>query len=424
MHAALQGRRAAFAGQSGVWKSSLLNALVPEAAAKVGSLSERLNRGLGRGRHTTSVVRLYPLGATLTDGTLIDAQGLRRFVPLPVSAWALARTFPDVAAAAEHCRFRDCAHDQEPGCGVQAALADGTLSAERATRYRQCQAGPGGPMNPNRCLSLDAFDALTAAAPGRCLLDVGTPQRFTQAHLPGARLLNPRIYSGLWARARNPRAPESLRQTLAGALGPEAWAGKARVVLYDDGAPGPGARCGPGASSALKHGPFLMVALSPGPRPAAPRAGPTAGALHCSRRATPKRFPNPEPWATLEGVEVALDADTHCLWDARSPAEYAGFQRTAARNGHIPGAVNVPITTLLDPKRSGRLRADLKDWLSESGIDGTRPIITHCHSHHRSGLSYLAGRLLGWPIRAYAGSWGEWGNHPTTPIAEGPHPHD
>lgn len=145
LHAALQGRRAAFAGQSGVGKSSLLNALVPEAAAKVGSLSERLNRGLGRGRHTTSVVRLYPLGATLTDGSLIDAPGLRRFVPLPVSAWALARTFPDVAAAAEHCRFRDCAHDQEPGCGVQAALADGTLSAERATRYRQCQAGPEAP---------------------------------------------------------------------------------------------------------------------------------------------------------------------------------------------------------------------------------------------------------------------------------------
>ena len=145
LHAALQGRRAAFAGQSGVGKSSLLNALVPEAAAKVGSLSERLNRGLGRGRHTTSVVRLYPLGATLTDGTLVDAPGLRRFVPLPVSAWALARTFPDVANAAEHCRFRDCAHDQEPGCGVQAALADGTLSAERATRYRQCQAGPEAP---------------------------------------------------------------------------------------------------------------------------------------------------------------------------------------------------------------------------------------------------------------------------------------
>ena len=142
LRAALRGRRAAFAGQSGVGKSSLLNALMPEAAAKVGSLSERLNRGLGRGRHTTSVVRLYPLGASLTEGTLIDAPGLRRFVPLPVSTWALAKTFPDVAAAAAHCRFRDCAHDQEPGCGVQTALADGTLAVERLARYRQCQAGP------------------------------------------------------------------------------------------------------------------------------------------------------------------------------------------------------------------------------------------------------------------------------------------
>ena len=67
-----------------------------------------------------------------------------------------------------------------------------------------------------------------------------------------------------------------------------------------------------------------------------PRAGPTAGALHRSRRATLSAFPNPEPWATLEGVEVALDADTHCLWDARSPAEYAGFQRTAGATATSP----------------------------------------------------------------------------------------
>lgn len=282
-------------------------------------------------------------------------------------------------------------------------------------------------MNPNRCLSLDAFDALTAAAPGRCLLDVGTPQRFTQAHLPGARLLNPTdLLLGFGPAPGNPRAPESLRQTLAGALGPEAWAGKARVVLYDDEGGAWAGRAvwtlelfGIETWAVLDGG---LIAWAEAGRPL--EQGPPPAPFTVAEGPPLSAFPNPEPWATLEGVEVALAADTHCLWDARSPAEYAGFQRTAARNGHIPGAVNVPITTLLDPKRSGRLRADLKDWLSESGIDGTRPIITHCHSHHRSGLSYLAGRLLGWPIRAYAGSWGEWGNHPTTPIAEGPHPHD
>jgi len=88
------------------------------------------------------VVRLYPLGATLADGALIDAPGLRRFIPAPVSASALAQTFPDVAQAAVSCRFRDCAHHREPACGVQAALEAGTLAADRLPRYRLCKEGP------------------------------------------------------------------------------------------------------------------------------------------------------------------------------------------------------------------------------------------------------------------------------------------
>jgi 3-mercaptopyruvate sulfurtransferase SseA len=281
-------------------------------------------------------------------------------------------------------------------------------------------------MNLDRCLSLEAFDALVTETPGLCLLDVGAPQRFVQAHLPGARLLNPRdLLLGFGPAPGNPQDPERLRHTLAEALGPEALAGKARVVLYDDEG---GAWAGRAVWTlelfnidawAVLDGGLIAWAeagrpLEHGPPPA-PFPVPEAPPLSA--------FPNPEPWATLESVEAALDAGTHCLWDARSPAEYEGFQRTAARNGHIPGAVNVPTTALLDPQGTARLRADLAGFLREAGIDGTRPIITHCHSHHRSGLSYLAGRLLGWPIRAYAGSWGEWGNHPTTPITEGPLPH-
>ena len=281
-------------------------------------------------------------------------------------------------------------------------------------------------MNADRCLSLEAFDALAAAAPALCLLDVGAPQRFAQAHLPGAGLLNPMdLLLGFGPAPGNPKDAERLRQTLAAALGAEAWAGKARVVLYDDEGGAWAGRAvwtlelfGIDAWAVIDGGLITWAeAGRPLERGAPPAPFPVAETAPLSA------FPNPEPWATLESVEAALAAGTHCLWDARSPAEYAGFQRTAARNGHIPGAVNVPITTLLDAQRSGRLRADLAHWLTEAGIDGTRPIITHCHSHHRSGLSYLAGRLLGWPIRAYAGSWGEWGNHPTTPITEGPHPH-
>ena len=63
-----------------------------------------------------------------------------------------------------------------------------------------------------------------------------------------------------------------------------------------------------------------------------------------------------------------------------------------------------------------RLRTDLEEVLAGLGLNGDKVIITHCQSHHRSGLSYMVGRLLGLNIRAYHGSWSEWGNRQDTPI--------
>ena len=63
-----------------------------------------------------------------------------------------------------------------------------------------------------------------------------------------------------------------------------------------------------------------------------------------------------------------------------------------------------------------RLTAGIEEELTQLGIMGNGPIITHCQTHHRSGLSYMIGRLLGLDIRAYHGSWSEWGNRNDTPI--------
>jgi thiosulfate/3-mercaptopyruvate sulfurtransferase len=72
---------------------------------------------------------------------------------------------------------------------------------------------------------------------------------------------------------------------------------------------------------------------------------------------------------------------------------------------------------LKDPERATRLVEDLPALLAEHGVDPARPVITHCQSHHRSGLSYMVGRLLGFAsIRAYHGSWAEWGNRDDLPI--------
>ncbi len=88
-----------------------------------------------------------------------------------------------------------------------------------------------------------------------------------------------------------------------------------------------------------------------------------------------------------------------------------------ARGGHIPGAINFEWTAGMDRERQLRIREDLAAELERLGITRDKEIITHCQTHHRSGFTYLAAKALGYPrVKAYAGSWGEWGNHPDTPI--------
>jgi len=127
------GRRtAALVGQSGVGKSSLINALLPQARAAVGTLSGKRNRGHGRGRHTTSTVRLYPLA----DGLIIDSPGIRELTPELEDPTELIASFPEIAAAATGCRFRNCSHEREPGCAVKEALAQGAIDPRRWRSFR------------------------------------------------------------------------------------------------------------------------------------------------------------------------------------------------------------------------------------------------------------------------------------------------
>jgi thiosulfate/3-mercaptopyruvate sulfurtransferase len=130
---------------------------------------------------------------------------------------------------------------------------------------------------------------------------------------------------------------------------------------------------------------------------------------------------HPKPIAEASDILERLGDSDMVVWDCRSPEEYRGEKIAAARGGHIPGAVNLDWLDLMDPARGLRLRTDLEALLSARGITRDREIITHCQTHHRSGLSYLVGRCLGFPrIRAYHGSWSEWGNRDDTPVETGP----
>ena len=127
------------------------------------------------------------------------------------------------------------------------------------------------------------------------------------------------------------------------------------------------------------------------------------------------------PIAEADDLLGRLGDEDLVIWDCRSAAEFAGYRRAALRAGHIPGAVNLDWLDLMDGERNLRLVENLEALLAESGVVRERDVITHCQTHHRSGLTYMAARLLGFPrIRAYHGSWSEWGNRPDTPVATGP----
>lgn len=123
------------------------------------------------------------------------------------------------------------------------------------------------------------------------------------------------------------------------------------------------------------------------------------------------------PVAEIADVLSAIDDPRQVIWDVRSAEEYRGVKSGSRRAGHIPSAINLDWMALKDPERQLRLRTDLESLLAAHGVTPDKQIITHCQTHHRSGLSYMVARLLGFPaVRAYHGSWAEWGNRDDTPI--------
>ncbi|MDW3202809.1 ribosome small subunit-dependent GTPase A, partial [Vibrio sp. 1865] len=121
-----------FVGQSGVGKSSLVNALMPELEQEVeeGAISE--NSGLGQ--HTTTAARLYHIP---TGGDLIDSPGVREFGLWHLEAEEVTKAFVEFRPYLGGCKFRDCKHNDDPGCILREAVEKGEVSEVRFENYHR-----------------------------------------------------------------------------------------------------------------------------------------------------------------------------------------------------------------------------------------------------------------------------------------------
>jgi len=130
----LRARESVIVGQSGVGKSSLLNAVDAKLQLQVAAVSRETEKG----RHTTTTARLIPLAF---GGYVVDTPGIRQYQLWDVVAEEVAGFFRDLRPYVSRCRFPDCTHTHEADCAIKNAVADGRLDERRYESYCQLSAG-------------------------------------------------------------------------------------------------------------------------------------------------------------------------------------------------------------------------------------------------------------------------------------------
>ena len=130
----LAGELSVLVGQSGMGKSTLINALVPGAAA----VTREISTALDSGKHTTTHARLYRLDH---GGALIDSPGLQEFGLAHLTRGAIEQGFIEFRPYLDACRFRDCRHQTEPGCAIKHAVQQGRISVYRYEQFQRLTAG-------------------------------------------------------------------------------------------------------------------------------------------------------------------------------------------------------------------------------------------------------------------------------------------
>ncbi len=264
-------------------------------------------------------------------------------------------------------------------------------------------------------IETDSVLQFTESGPCR-LVDLSDRRYFDEGHIPGAVHLD---YSALTSGQKPSPGllpDKSQLQQLAGQLGlhPDLY-----VIAYDNQGGGRAGRLlwtlhfiGHRRVSVVNGG--MAAWIKHGLPTSSTRQSGTQGS------STISIAEDSSVLATRNYVLTHLDNDDIVLLDARSPAEFSGTDVRAARGGHIPGARNLNWLETINHTDYGRLHPDsvLRTLLAERGISANKEVVVYCQTHHRSAHTYVMLKHLGYErVRGYAGSWSEWGNDPTSPVA-------
>ena len=249
---------------------------------------------------------------------------------------------------------------------------------------------------------------------GLLVVDLTKPATYAQLHIPGAVYLD---YGQIIAMRKPTMGllPEvAVLEKLFSTIGIN---NSTHVVAYDDEGGGKAGRL-LWTLETMGHNHFSL--LNGGLHAWANEGHPVE---QTPRSPIPKQFqakPSKLPVADADYIKQQLGKEKFALLDARTPDEYNGVKRYAEKGGHIPGAVNMDWMLALDQQRNLRLKtgAELEAMLGDLGITRDQQVVTYCHTHHRSSLTYVMLKSLGFSqVKGYPGSWSDWGNRQDTPIA-------
>ncbi|MCE2027637.1 sulfurtransferase [Sessilibacter corallicola] len=243
------------------------------------------------------------------------------------------------------------------------------------------------------------------------IVDLSTDENYSKAHIEGA------IYLPFkYLMAGQPPAPGKLpgKEQLQEVLSQLGLTPDTHVVTYDDEGGGWAGRL-IWTLDVIGHTKYSYI--NGGIHAWLKDGLPVTNEIH---KPTPTQYTvgelNLAPLASAEEIMESLGQENFQVWDARTPAEYSGEKVLAKRGGHMPGAINCEWINLMDHQNGLRIRDDADEYLQSLGFSRNQNIVAHCQSHHRSAFSYLVGKKLGYNVRAYDGSWSEWGNLDNTPI--------